>query len=248
MTDFETAIEAVQHLRSDVAREVREEGFRRQDERIEKRAEQTKEENAQPGDILTAIIASGDPAYAERIQRLSLRADLHQSAVVEALLENREALDAIELHLEILLGNAYVLPEGRRVFKSEDGERVFDEHGSRVSADEIDPDMIDDRHPSWETFQETLEAKRELSEQRTELVAYQNRLDQAQSLIDQGGLSEDDFAELDNLMTNDVPDAVRSRLPSSDPAYRAGPDASSDGASFLNDQFGFDIGMMIKGR
>ncbi|WP_187430460.1 hypothetical protein ROLI_006240 [Roseobacter fucihabitans] len=81
--------------------------------------------------------------------------------------------------------------------------------------------MIDETHPNWETFHDTLESKRLLSQQRQELIDYQSKLDHAQTLIDQGGLTDDDFAELDDLMTNDVPDAVRSRLPASDPAYSA---------------------------
>ncbi|MGC3939510.1 hypothetical protein ACOTTU_17030 [Roseobacter sp. EG26] len=241
MTDFETALDMARSVKSDVADKLREEGFRRQGERIEKRAEKTRDEQAETSHLLTAILASGDTKYAARLKELNDRIGLHHNAAIEALLENQERLDAVQLRVDQLLSEAYVLPDGRRVFKSQDGIRVEDEFGVVVTESELDPNSIEDYRPTLEVWEATWEEKQTLNKEREELIAYQNNLDQAQTLIDQGGLSDDDFADLDDLMTSNVPDAVRSRLPGSDPAYRA----ESRQAEARNDSFeldGFDTG------
>ncbi|WP_299971478.1 hypothetical protein [uncultured Roseobacter sp.] len=235
MSDFETALEHKDHMQSGEAHELRQEGFRRQDKRIAERAELTKDEQAETSNLLTALLVTGDTKYAARLQELNERVDLHSSATIEALLENQERLDAIEQRMDHMLSEAYVLPDGRRVFKSEDGVRVEDEFGAVVSASEVDPDSIEDYRPSLETWEAAYEQKQALNDERAELIEYQNKLDQAQTLIDQGGLSADDFDDLDNLMTSDVPDAVRARLPSSDPAFRAAQTPTSN----LDDGFDF---------
>ena len=45
---------------------------------------------------------------------------------------------------------AYLLPDGRRVFKTEDGSRVFDEHSIEVT--DFDPETIEDWRPRREAF------------------------------------------------------------------------------------------------
>ncbi len=71
--------------------------------------------------------------------------DAYDAATVDALMENEEHLKAVRQELKILLDQAYVLPDGRRVFKTEDGTRVFDEQGVEVK--DIDPDAIEDWRP-----------------------------------------------------------------------------------------------------
>ncbi|MFG1384343.1 hypothetical protein V5F55_22455 [Xanthobacter sp. V3C-4] len=58
---------------------------------------------------------------------------------VEALMEKEEALAAVREKMKAMLGKAHVLPDGRRVFKTEDGQHVFDEHSQQLSPSEIDP-------------------------------------------------------------------------------------------------------------
>ncbi|WP_300029274.1 hypothetical protein [uncultured Roseobacter sp.] len=248
MADFETALELARHSQSDAADKLREEGFRRQNERIDKREDETKEELAETSKLLTAILAGGDTKYAVRLKELNDRVSLHHSLTIEALLENQERLDAVQLRIDRLLSDAYVLPDGRRVFKSEDGVRVEDEFGAIVPASELDPNSIEDYRPSLEVWEATWEEKQALNKERDDLIEYQTKLDQAQTLIDQGGLSDDDFAELDDLMTSNVPDAVRSRLPASDPAYRANPDIGGQNMSNSFDPTGFDLTGMTQGK
>ncbi|WP_299500465.1 hypothetical protein [uncultured Roseobacter sp.] len=248
MVDFETALELARHAQSDEAEQLREEGFRRQDERIEKRAEQIKEEQAEGSNLLTAILAGGDTKYAVRLKELNDRVGLHHNATIEALLENQELLDAVQLRMDHLLSEAYILPDGRRVFKSEDGLRVEDEFGAVVPASELDPNSIEDYRPSLEVWESAWEERQALNKQREELIAYQNKLDQAQILIDQGGLSDEDFADLDDLMINNVPDAVRSRLPSAEPAHRTDLEVINQDMSTSFDPVGADFSGLTKGR
>ena len=95
-------------------------------------------------------------AVAKSIQRAEFAEELerYQIATVQALLENQRELDAAEQRLQTTLGEAAVLPDGRRVFRTENGLRVFDSDGAEVGADELDPDIIPDNKPRWETYSE----------------------------------------------------------------------------------------------
>lgn len=87
--------------------------------------------------------------------------DSYDAATVEALMENNEQLKAVREELKILLDQAFVLPDGRRVFKTEDGVRVFDEHGVEVK--DIDPDSIESWRPSWKQYQNPFEREADLA-------------------------------------------------------------------------------------
>lgn len=247
MADFETALELVRETKASEAKAELEDGFRRQGERIEKRKDQVEADQSKPTDVIIAALVLDNPRYAARLKQLNTRLETHQSAVIDALLENQERLDKADERLQQLLSEAYVLPDGRRVFKSENGITVIDEYGDGVSADELDPHMIDDRYPTAETWLAAKEHHRKLSAEREELLDYQDRLDQAQQLIDQGDLNEEDFDDLDALMNDDVPNAVRQRLPSLDPAYV---NASQPDPGFANDfdLDGLDLPPLSKGR
>lgn len=55
-------------------------------------------------------------------------------------MQNGRALERVQEDLRIMVDKAYVLPDGRRVFKTEDGMRVFDEHGEEIKG--FDPDPV----------------------------------------------------------------------------------------------------------
>ena len=73
-------------------------------------------------------------ASISQVQEFYAELDVYNAATITALDENRKQLDAVEERLEDLLSKAHVLPDGRRVFKSEDGQRVFDENGAELEA------------------------------------------------------------------------------------------------------------------
>lgn len=193
------------------------EAARRVDERIETVRKSTEQQSDEMQTLLLARIVSA--VSPREYQQLTERLGTHQEALIEALQENREALDASDARLEMMLGQAYVLEDGRRVFKTEDGLRVFDEHGRQVGDSEIDPDRIDDWRPRAETYLQERDQNISLRQTQEQLHDYQSRLDSAQSRLDEGNLSRAEYDELNDLMMH-APSAVRAKLPSADPAYQ----------------------------
>lgn len=88
-------------------------------------------------EAMTGLLASDRQITAFRV-----KLDRYDEKTVEALMENRVALEEVQKRLDDMLGKAHVLPDGRRVFKTQDGTRVFDETGLELKADVIDPNAI----------------------------------------------------------------------------------------------------------
>ncbi|MCR9089217.1 MAG: hypothetical protein NXH97_21040 [Rhodobacteraceae bacterium] len=192
------------------------EAARRVDERVEK----MKEEQAKPAEdsatVLIARIVSGVPA--RELARMESRLGDHQEALIDALQDNRERLDRAEQHIDDLLSKAHVLEDGRRVFETEDGTLVYDEFGHEVADEEITPEEIDDSRPKWEAYQQGTSRHDSLVQEQSELLEYQERLDEAETKMQAGALSRGDYDALDDLL-NDAPSAVRGRLPKTDTAH-----------------------------
>ncbi|MCR9089465.1 MAG: hypothetical protein NXH97_22325 [Rhodobacteraceae bacterium] len=203
--------------------EAREEEFRRQADRIATRKEKAEAEQFDAGDILTVAIVAG--ATAIQIEQLSERTDLHQQLVIEALQENRLAIDASQEDLDRLLDQAHVLEDGRRVFETRDGTAVIDEYGNKVADDIITPGEVDDTRPDAETYLARRDAHIALMKEQTDLLAYQRELDRFDQAIAAGNLSQDDVARMQDFMDTQAPAAIRAKLPASDPASQ-GPSAS----------------------
>lgn len=138
--------------------------------------------------------------------------DYYDAKTVEALMENREALEAIRGHINKLLDEAYVLPDGRRVFKTRDGSHVYDERGVELSIEEIDPAEIADSHPFWETYHAGRQTEAALEKQREKLIVYQNKLDDAREHLDRGGITQDELSHMKTDLANDMPETVREKL------------------------------------
>ncbi|GAB5470458.1 MAG: hypothetical protein Kilf2KO_34880 [Rhodospirillales bacterium] len=189
-----------------------EEGFRRQRERVEERKERAEAKADAEETIDTLILLQR--ASPERMALMSDRLNLHQEKVIEALLANQDALDQTQDKLDGMLEEAYVLEDGRRVFKTRDGTQVFDEHGEEVA---MDADAIEDHRPRWETLRDTKADSDALLQERDALLTYQKELDEAQERLESGDLTTADMDDLDALLM-DAPAAVSSRLPESDPA------------------------------
>lgn len=106
-----------------------------------------------------------------QIEEFEAKLDAYDEATVIALMENQEMLDAIRAEIQSMLASAYVMEDGRRVFKSEEGSFVIDEFGENVSRDEIDFDMIPDDKPSAETYLKAKQAESELLAERITLIS-----------------------------------------------------------------------------
>lgn len=104
-----------------------------------------------------------------------------------------------------MLDKAYVLPDGRRVFKSEDGERVYDEYGMEVGRDVIDPAMIPDHVQRWEGYQDVRGDIRLLRNQQTKLIDDQNKVDDAKEKVAKGNLTTDELDALESDVEKAMP-------------------------------------------
>ena len=178
------------------AREARE---RRED--MEDRADDAVSEFA-------SAVAAGTPASAERIAEFDAKLTQYDAAVVTALMENQELLDAASERRDAMLDQAYVMEDGRRVFRTEDGTQVFDEHGQAVSATEVHPDTIGPARPSWEAFRTEQQAIQLLEAERSELLDYQQSLDEAREVLN-GEPTVEELDAIEAALEDDMPDTVR---------------------------------------
>ncbi|GAA6176742.1 hypothetical protein [Sulfitobacter pacificus] len=159
-------------------------------------------------DAVSALSAAVTVASEIQVREFKVKLDTYDSATVEALMENQLLRDAVEQRIAALLDRAYVMEDGRRVFKTEDGSQVFDEHGTEVTSDELDFDLIGPDRPTNEEYRQEINELQRLEAQQTEILEFQEKVDAARERID-AEISEDDLAELDADLVEAMPDAVR---------------------------------------
>lgn len=183
--------------------------LRRQEEERARRERESDARNdeAELLDVAMTVVAAGEVAQFRR------ELDRYDAATVAALQDNEQELSELRERLSTLLGQAHVLPDGRRVFKTEDGLRVFDEHGRQVDASTIDPDMIENWRPRWESYERNFLRAQELIAEREALLDYQTKLDAARESLDAGDLTREEFDRLREELAAEMPEAVRSQLP-----------------------------------
>lgn len=195
--------------------EWRRESERRLDQiaQKEKDRKEDRENDAAHDEALldTAMIAM---AAETDIADFTAELDAYDAATVEALMENEAQLKAVRQELKILLDQAYVLPDGRRVFKTEDGARVLDEHGIEVK--DVDPDSIEDWRPYWEKYQNPFERKADLVRQREDILEFQKLTDDVDAEIaearENGGMTRERLDELRQKLADEAPDAVKAKM------------------------------------
>lgn len=177
--------------------------FKNQKDREDR--EKHADEQAEMVDILiaAAVAFASDSAIGD----FRVTVDIYDAATIEALHVNEVNLTKVRDELRLILEQAYVLPDGRRVFKTEDGLRVFDEHG--VEMHDFDPEEIEDWRPRWEPYSDGMELERRLTQEREELHRYQDVLDETRAELDEPGLTEDRLAELRQRLEDEKPDAVK---------------------------------------
>ena len=99
------------------------------------------------------------------------------------------------------------------MFKTEDGLRVFDEHGLELDAETIEPEMIDDMLPRWEIYSPLLDEKTRLLEERSAVISYQSELDDAREQLNSGKMTRKEYDELRDHLKDTMPEAVRTHVP-----------------------------------
>lgn len=165
--------------------------------------------------------AMSAPAAAELHQIKRERLEALEAANAAALTRNAEEMEIARAQIVDLLERALTLPDGRRVFRTEDGARLIDEHGEEVPADEIDPGSISDAHPTWEEYQAAREEEARLEQEREELLERQEELDQAREKLDAGNLTVEELDALEADLGPSMADLGRSADASTEPAPRA---------------------------
>lgn len=196
------------------ARQQEEERLRRE------RKEDLAEDAGEVLDFALAVISASDA------NELRFELDLYGTGTAAALQQNEAELLLAREQREKFLVKAHVMPDGRRVFKTEDGLRVFDEHGREVDASTIDPNEIADYRPRWEAAEPAIREYNRLLDQRAEIIAYQDKLDAARDRLDFGEMTRKEFDDLRDELKADMPDAVRAQIPDMESTQK--PDASAD--------------------
>ena len=152
--------------------------------------------------------------------QIKARLDTLAEANTKALLRNSEEMEAAQERLKEILTHALVLPDGRRVFRTEDGTRVIDEHGQEVLPEIVDPASIGDERPTWEEFERESQNLDRLEAERERLLEQQEQIDQAREDFDEGNLSA---AELDALEADLGPPAPSAPAQGEPPAQQPTP-------------------------
>ena len=99
------------------------------------------------------------------------------------------------------------------MFKTEDGLRVFDEHGLELDASVVEPDTISDSHPRWEAVKSLLDQRELLEAERTGILGYQSELDDAREQLNSGEMTRKEYDDLRDHLKDAMPEAVRAHVP-----------------------------------
>lgn len=173
--------------------------------------EREKRDTEEAKELETMLLAT-----VEQIDVFRSELDDYDTATVHALIDNQRALDEVVERRETMEARAYRLPDGRAVFKTDNGEKVFDRHGAELPRDVIHPESIPDALPRWEAYQTNVDAERKLLHERADLHTFQQKADEARAAIDKGKISTDALAKMNADLKSSVPDAVEARLQGAD--------------------------------
>jgi hypothetical protein len=182
------------------------------------RKEELDDKTEAAANAMAMAVASSPPATAQQIAAFEADLTTYDAATVDALMANTRELARVRAQMDAMLAQAFVMDDGRRVFKTEDGTQVFDEFGVEVALDELDPAEIPDSNPRWEEYAPLLTQETELEQEREILLDYQQQLDEAREALVEGEITEAELEELQASLIANMPEAVRERLPDDHPA------------------------------
>ncbi|GAA6207875.1 hypothetical protein NBRC116601_11680 [Cognatishimia sp. WU-CL00825] len=182
------------------------------------RKEELDDKSEAAASVMAMAVASSPPASAQQIAAFEADLTTYDAATVDALMTNTRELTRVRAQMDAMLAQAFVMDDGRRVFKTEDGTQVFDEFGVEVGFNELDPAEIPDSIPRWEEYAPLLTLESELEQEREILLDYQQQLDEAREALVEGEITEAELEELQARLIKNMPEAVRERLPGDHPA------------------------------
>lgn len=175
---------------------------------------------------LIDLVTSAVLATPDEIEAFEVRLDAYDEATIKALMENQEALHEINAYIDTMRTEAHKLEDGTLVFKTEDGTRVFDEHGQEIGSHIIVPNAISDQRPHWESFAAAVKMRDNLLVERQQLHEYQEKLDNARDAARSGELTKDELDALDQELADTMPPSVAKHLP--DDMKLEGPEPTPD--------------------
>jgi hypothetical protein len=190
------------------ALKFREKHQRHMEKQRDQREEKLAEDKIEQRDIETTTVIATHSQIAEFETKL----DTYDTATVELLMENRQAMEAIQERLDLMLENATTLPDGRKVYKTRDGTRVFDQHGQQLSAEEFDPNAIGNEKPHWEEYRDTNDKLQNLMKERNALLEYQTKLDEARNRLKDGDITAKELKDIEAKLDADMPEELREKL------------------------------------
>ena len=200
--------------------------FKEADKRIKEKIEDARADDA-IGDVVGVMVLASESDLA------ALRTDLgsYRTASTEALIVNERDLALVQAELDDMLAKAYVLPDGRRVFKTEDGLRVFDENGVELSVEDIDPDLIEDWRPYAEGYLERRDHRLDLLTEHDEIITFEERMELANERAKSGDVTKDELGGLREELETSMPLSGRKNMPGYDQPDRASPANAFDALS-----------------
>jgi len=186
---------------------------------IRQREDKEKREAKAERDDQNALDALGSIEQATPQEIEAFKADLttYETATVAALMDIDARLEALQNQLDPLLLQAYQLPDGRYVFRTNDGTQVYDQNGSLISPDSLDPNLIPTSAPTWETVQPIFAEQKQLKAEREELLTFQEKLDEAQDQLNQGEITQAELQALKTDLEASLPPGVKAQLPATHP-------------------------------
>lgn len=135
----------------------------------------------------------------QRVTRLNNEIMQQQAMTIEEIRQLQDLLDIAKAEYQMVLDNAYIAADGRRVFKDKHGN-VYTQNGDKVGKDIVDPNAIGEDYSSWEAHQKALNKVNDLD----------NRLDLNHQKLEQ--LDADQDALNSDDLTQDKLDAIENRL------------------------------------
>jgi len=225
MDDFE-----IQTLRSEVLRKEREKWFiaaKEQRELKELKAEKSEEEFL---DFMTSAVLAKE----FEVEEFQAQLDVYDEVTVKALMENVKALEVVNARIKENLKSAHVMEDGMRVFKSEDGTWGIDEHGQRFDSETHDMHIIPPTRVTAEQAEADFNERNSLLRERTEILEYQEKLDDARERSNSDDFAKDELDELNKELEAEMPEAVKLQMPDFEPSQETTLKSSFDASVELS--------------
>ena len=197
-------------LRSEFSRRLVRERHARFVQQERDHREKLKEEADLADQDFLSIAQAAIEATAEDIAAFDDTLMVYETLTVEEVMRLRKRIDALLEERELLLENAFTLPDGRHAFKAKNG-RVFDAEGIELGRDVIDPDDIPDSKTSWEAFSDNTQRLDDANSQLQENLDFLEEIDDIRDERNKGDLTEEKLQELEERLEKVVPDSIRAR-------------------------------------